>query len=96
MIIVKVEKIKTLPATSYPSLLSDILPMVNTSLDYSEILELGTEVLKLGDSKMELERFPLDDYCEGKMINEIYYLTFDKETTVEQLHSYIFEDKITW
>ncbi len=59
------EKIKTLPATSYPSLLSDILPMVNTSLDYSEILELGTEVLKLGDSKMELERFPLDDYCEG-------------------------------
>lgn len=90
------EKIKTLPATSYPSLLSDILPMVNTSLDYSEILELGTEVLKLGDSKMELERFPLDDYCEGKMINEIYYLTFDKETTVEQLHNYIFEDKITW
>lgn len=90
------EKIETLPATSYPSLLSEILPMVNTSLDYSEILELGTEVLKLGDSKMELERFPLDDYCEGKMINEIYYLTFDKETTVEQLHNYIFEDKITW
>lgn len=90
------EKIETLPATSYPSLLSDILPMVNTSLDYSKILELGTEVLKLGDSKMELERFPRDEYCEGKLINEIYYLTFDKETTVEQLHNYIFEDKITW
>ena len=90
------KKIETLPETSFPSLLSDILPMVNTSLDYSEILELGTEVLKLGDSKMELERFPLDDYCEGKMINEIYYLTFDKETTVNQLHNYIFEDKITW
>ena len=90
------EKIETLPATSYPSLLSEILPMVNTSLDYSKILELGTEVLKLGDSKMELERFPRDEYCEGKLINEIYYLTFDKETTVEQLHNYIFEDKITW
>ena len=90
------EKIETLPVTSYPSLLSEILPMVNTSLDYSEILELGSEVLKLGDSSMELERFPLDDYCEGKLINEIYYLTFDKETTVEQLHNYIFEDKVTW
>ncbi|MDU2123560.1 MAG: LCP family protein [Clostridium celatum] len=90
------EKIETLPATSYPSLLSDILPMVNTSLDYSKILELGTEVLKLGDSSMELERFPRDEYCEGKLINEIYYLTFDKETTVNQLHNYIFEDKITW
>lgn len=90
------KKIETLSATSYPSLLSEILPMVNTSLDYSEILELGTEVLKLGDSSMELERFPLDDYCEGKMIDGIYYLTFNKEITVEQLHNYIFEDQITW
>ena len=90
------EKIETLPVTSYPSLLLDILPMVNTSLTYNEILDLGTEVLKLGDSSMELERFPLDDYCEGEMIGGIYYLTFDKATTVDQLHSYIFEDKITW
>lgn len=42
--------------------------MVNTSLDYSEILELRTEVLKLGDSSMELERFPIDDYYEDKII----------------------------
>ena len=90
------KKIEDIPAISYPSLLSEILPMVNTSLDYSKILELGTEVLKLGDSSMELERFPRDEYCEGEIINEIYYLTFDKEVTVEQLHSYIFEDKITW
>lgn len=90
------EKIETLPATSYPSLLLEVLPMVNTSLTYNEILDLGTEVLKLGDSSMELERFPLDDYCEGKMIDGIYYLSFDKETTVEQLHNYIFEDQITW
>lgn len=90
------EKIETLPATSYPSLLLEVLPMVNTSLTYNEILDLGTEVLKVGDSSMELERFPLDEYCEGQMINGVYYLTFDKETTVEQLHSYIFEDKMTW
>ena len=90
------KKIETMPVTSYPSLLLDILPMANTSLTYNEILDLGTEVLKLGDSSMELERFPLDDYCEGKMIDGIYYLSFDKETTVEQLHNYIFEDKITW
>ena len=96
MIIKEFKKIETMPVTSYPSLLSEILPMVNTSLGYSDILELGTEVLKLGDSNLQLERFPLDDYCEGKMISGIYYLTFDKEVTVEQLHNYIFEDKITW
>lgn len=90
------KKIETMPVTSYPSLLLDILPMANTSLTYNEILDLGTEVLKLGDSSMELERFPLDEYCEGKMIDGIYYLSFDKETTVKQLHNYIFEDKIKW
>ena len=90
------KKIETMPVTSYPSLLLEILPMVNTSLTYNEILDLGTEVLKIGDSSMELERFPRDEYCEGKMIDGIYYLTFDKEVTVEQLHNYIFEDKITW
>ena len=90
------KKIETMPVTSYPSLLLEILPMVNTSLTYNEILDLGTEVLKIGDSSMELERFPRDEYCEGKMIDGIYYLTFDKEVTVEQLHNYIFEDQITW
>ena len=90
------KKIETMPVTSYPSLLLDILPMANTSLTYNEILDLGTEVLKLGDSSMELERFPRDEYCEGEMIDGIYYLSFDKETTVKQLHNYIFEDKIKW
>ena len=90
------KKIETMPVTSYPSLLSEILLMVNTSLDYNEILELGTEVLKLGDSSLQLERFPRDEYCEGKMISGVYYLIFDKEVTVEQLHNYIFEDQITW
>ena len=30
------------------------------------------------------------------MINGIYYLTFDKDSTVNQLHEYIFEDKKIW
>ena len=89
-------KISSLSPTSYPSLLSDLLPMVSTSLDASEILSLGNEVLKIGNTTLEQERFPLDGYCEGEMIGGVYYLTFDKETTVNQLHDYIFEDKKTW
>ena len=57
---------------------------------------LGTEVLKMGVTSLEQERFPLDGYCEGQMINEVYYLTFNKELTVEQLHNYIFEDVRIW
>lgn len=90
------EKILAANVTQYPSLLSEILPMVKTSLDYSEILDLGNEVLKMGVTGLEQERFPRDGYCEGKMINGVYYLTFDKENTVKQLHDYIFEDIKSW
>ena len=90
------EKVLSINFTQYPSLLSEILPMVKTSLDYSEILNLGNEVLKMGVTTLEQERFPRDGYCEGKMIDKIYYLTFDKENTVQQLHDYIFEDIKNW
>ena len=57
---------------------------------------IGNEVLKMGVTNLEQERFPRDGYCEGKMISGIYYLTFDKENTVQQLHDYIFEDIKSW
>ena len=90
------EKVLSINVTQYPSLLSEILPMVQTNLDYSQILNLGNEVLKMGITNLEQERFPRDGYCEGKMIGKIYYLTFDKENTVQQLHDYIFEDIKNW
>ena len=90
------EKILTINPMKYPSLLNEVLPMVQTSLDYSKILELGTEVLKMGVTTLEQERFPLDGYCQGEMINGVYYLTFNKALTVEQLYNYIFEDVRIW
>ena len=90
------EKVLTINPMKYPSLLNEVLPMVQTSLDYSKILELGTEVLKMGVTTLEQERFPLDGYCQGEMINGVYYLIFNKALTVEQLHNYIFEDVRIW
>lgn len=90
------EKILAMNPTKYPGLLSEVLPMVKTNFNSAEILELGTEVLSMGVASLEQERFPLDGYCEGKMIDGIYYLTFDKDATVNQLHEYIFEDKKIW
>lgn len=90
------EKILSINQTQYTSLLSEGLSMLQTSLDYSKILELGTEVLKMGVTTLEQERFPLDGYCQGEMINGVYYLTFNKALTVEQVHNYIFEDVRIW
>ena len=90
------EKILTMSPTAYPSLLSELLPIVSTSLDTAEIMDLGNKILSIGNVGLEQERFPRDGYCEGKMINGVYYLIFDKEATINQLHDYLFEDKKIW
>lgn len=90
------EKLLATNVTKYPSILSEVLPMLKTSLEYSEILDLGNKVLKMGVTNLEQERFPKDGYSQGQTMSGVYYLTFDKEQTVKQLHDYIFEDVKSW
>lgn len=75
------------------SLANEILPMIKTNLSNSNIITMGTDVLSNGSIIPETERFPRDGYHKGQKIDGIYYLTFDEEETVNQMHDYIFEDK---
>lgn len=84
-------KLYSAPISSYNSLLNEILPYVQTNLTATEILSLGTNVLSVS-SQLEQDRFPRDGYSEGAMIDGVYYLTFDIETTKNQLKDYIFND----
>ena len=85
------DKVLSSPVTSYPALLNDLLPYVETSLSTTEILSLATEVASIGNN-LEQDRFPRDGYAEGANIDGIYYLTFDVETAKQQMRDYIFND----
>lgn len=85
------EEIKEVSITKYPTILNDLMPMVKTSLSTSEILSLGTDMVNMGKS-LDQDRFPKDSDAKGTMINSVYYLQFDKETTKDKLHKWIFED----
>lgn len=87
-------KVIKMSTTELTSLLNTVLPLVQTSMPPAEILEMGTEVIKMGVPSVEQNRFPLDGKSQGKMINGVYYLTFDIEATANEMHDYIFEDKI--
>ncbi|MBD7916144.1 LCP family protein [Clostridium sp. Sa3CUN1] len=84
-------KLTSTSASSYNSLLNEVLPYVQTNLNAGDILSLGTKVLSIGN-KLEQDRFPRDGYGEGAMINGVYYLTFDLETAKQQMRDYIFND----
>ena len=87
------DKALNISPTQYLGLINDILPHVKTSLSSNDILGLATKVATVGSGTLEQERFPRDGYCEGKMINGVYYLTFDEAATKEQIMNYIFDDK---
>lgn len=87
------EKLLSTPASSYSSILNNVLPYVQTNLSPTEILSLGTKVVGIGSTSLQQERFPRDGFAEGTMINGIYYLQYDKTTTIEQVRNYIFDDK---
>lgn len=85
-------KASTLSVTAFPGLLSEVLPHVQTSMNASDILSLGTKALGAISNGLSQDRFPRDGYCEGSMIDGVYYLVFDQATAKEQMMSYIFDD----
>lgn len=79
--------------TSYPSILNNILPLVQTNLSPSDFISLATKVAGLGNGTLEQERFPRDGDGQGDMSTGVYYLKFDIETVKKQIRDYIFNDK---
>lgn len=85
-------KVKTMNVTSYPAMVSKLLPLVETNLTKTEILSLASKAAATGFSKLEQERFPVDSALEAKTIKGTSYLIWQKDTTIKQLYNYIFED----
>ena len=85
-------KIQSLGAMEFPSVVSKLLPLTETSLSSMDIIKLGTKVVTSKSTKLEQERFPVDGYCSGKTISGVWYLTADIPSTTEHIHKFIYED----
>lgn len=86
-------KIKALPVTQIPGVIEQILPTVQTNLSNTQIMEMGSEILKMGTSKIQEGRVPLNSQSHGEMISGQWYLVFNQQETNKELHDFIFENK---
>lgn len=68
----------------------NILPYVETSLNKTELLSLGSYVLMNKMTKPEQFRVPTDDNYHDTTINGLYYMKWDKDPTINKLYSFIF------
>lgn len=58
-----------------------------------DMIKLATDTVPLVKGILETARFPLDGYCDGKIINGVWYLVYDRQTTLNQIQEYIYDNK---
>ncbi len=80
------------PLTSYPGILSEVLPLVTTSMDSKDILSLATSVVTNGIKTIEQNRFPEENYSSGQKIKGVYYYVFNRNKAVNSIGEYIYKD----
>lgn len=92
-VLVKIaEKIQDKGITSYPSLISSLIPYVQTSASTSKILGIATDCLTRGITTIDWYRFPLDGYCDVSKKHKDWALWIDNPKTTEHIHEFIYED----
>jgi polyisoprenyl-teichoic acid--peptidoglycan teichoic acid transferase len=74
------------------SLVTKLLPMVETSMTNMEILNLGRNAFSMGVNNIEQQRYPIDGTNRGVTIKGVWYLQFDLDANVEHMHKFIFQD----
>ncbi|WP_246577862.1 LCP family protein [Clostridium psychrophilum] len=85
-------KVQSLGASQFPSVVSKLLPLTETSMSSINLMKLGTKVMGSNITTMDQTRFPVDGYWTDKMINGQDCLVIDMIAATNQLHKYIYDD----
>lgn len=84
------DRVKELPVTSYPGILSKLAPYIETSLKKDELLRYGSQMALYGKNGIEEMRIPVDNTWWDSEISGIYYLQWNKEKNIEALKKFIY------
>ena len=75
-----------------PIILTNILPNIETNLNYPDLFKIGTSLMNSESKTFEHARFPLDRASKGVIIDKIWYLSADLQSTTKSLHDFIYRD----
>lgn len=86
------QKAKSIPYSEYLKFINMAPELIETNISTSKALSIAKSILFNKINNVEQMRFPLDEDCRGELINNIWYLTFNKDKTKNLMQKYIFED----
>ncbi|MFF2532301.1 LCP family protein [Brevibacillus sp. NPDC058079] len=88
-----INKAKEQGVSAVPSLLLEVTPYVETTLERSDILSLAYKYFKEGDMQIEQERFPLDGtWKSGRNRSGGWVMDVDMTKMKEVIRNYIYRD----
>lgn len=92
VLIAMFDKVKTLSSTQYLNLAKTIIPMLTTSLDYSDLISY-IPVIASGNVHIDQTMIPGDyDNARDAIIDEIYYMAYDLDLATRHIHDFIYKD----
>lgn len=77
--------------TDIPGVIDSLSKYVETSLTSKDIMEISKYILVHRIRTIEQSRIPYDGLYHDEIINGAEVLVWDKQTTIQRLHQYIFE-----
>lgn len=84
------DKVLAMNVTQYPSFIKKVLPLVETSLSYTDILSL-TPILLKGKPQISTTKVPNgEDNAKGGIVDGIWYYQYDLNAASKRLHSFIY------
>ncbi|OPJ65038.1 LCP family protein [Clostridium oryzae] len=78
--------------SEYAYIVSQIFPMIETSMTKRDIIKYGSQVLRSNIKCFKQTRFPVNNNFIEKRIHGVEYIVPDMDKTIIQLHQFIFED----
>ncbi len=86
------EKAKSIPYSEYLKFINMAPELIETNISTSKVISIAKNIVFNRINTIEQMRFPLDEHCRGELIDNIWYLTFNKDKTKNLIQEYIFED----
>lgn len=85
------QKIKSAGPLEYPSIAAGILSYIETNMKKTDIIKLGMNILSSDIGKIEEQRFPMDGCYKNELIDNMWYIVTNINTTRRQMHKFIYE-----
>jgi len=87
------KKLKNISILKYPEVLSKLFPCVKTNIEFTEALNLGYTIYKIGDLNIKQLQVPATKLSYGMIYkNKGWVLLIDKTQNINMIHNFIFKD----